>query len=595
MSYDKLINSKKTWYFMLFLTVVIVSIPLYSENLVWGHDTSFHLARIEGIKEGLLNGDFPIKLYGYVYNNYGYPVGYFYPDLFLYIPAVLGIFFPGVMAYHFFLFLITLFTAIISYISFKSLFSHILRENKLPHYVYGAVAAMLYTGALYRMMDLYSRAAIGEAIAMSFLPLALISFYLMLEGRENAWIGVVIGATGILETHILSSLMLFIAYVCLSLIFYKKFFQQCNLKAVLKATIFVILLNIWFYAPFLSMYESFDFYMKGAVQSAKNIEVYSLNDLFRVQFFVGFFSLTVLFGYAVYLIIKKAKKQNITILNKVFCVCAFFCAILILTTSSLDPWDTIASIPVIGDKLGLLQFSFRLTVFTSVFLAIALSIAICANKKFLILALVIVSYNLLCMTLNFDKHHFLVFYRADNVAVSSKLFKLRGTEADNILLNLVDVAHNPLFFLQYGDYLYKDLQESEYGYTNKEKEELLEAVKSKNWTKLNPYEITPKYAVTNCYRAGLHLDFTTNTNKPTEIKLPLWFYPHSYGASCDGEELPVFEVYHHRLAVTIPAGEHNVKVFPKLHTPYRNACIISLFGLLAFLAVCFRAYRRKRI
>ncbi|MBP3721972.1 MAG: hypothetical protein J6I62_01790, partial [Selenomonadaceae bacterium] len=310
----------------------------------------------------------------------------------------------------------------------------------------------------------------------------------------------------------------------------------------------------------------------------------------------GFFSMAVLLWYLIYSIVKSIKKQNITHLNKVFGVCVFFCLLLILSTSPVNPWDIVANIPILGDRLSFLQSSLRLNIFTAVFIAIALSVAICAKKNFLIFALAIAIVNLLSVTPCFEKNSFLAFHKPEEFSLSNKLPQLEGTEADNIFLTSEDFVRNPLFFMQYSDYLNKDIPASDYSYAYEEKTELLNAFKSKNWPKLDPNDITPKDAITNFSRAGLHLDFTANANEPTEIKLPLWFYPHSYGATSDGEEIPVFEASHHRLAVTIPAGEHNVKVFPKLHTPYRNACIISLFGLLAFIIwACIRAYRRKRI
>ena len=65
------------------------SYPLYTFYLQYGHDLLFHLFRIDGIADGLQSGQFPVRLYGNDLNGYGYGVSMFYPELFLYVPALL--------------------------------------------------------------------------------------------------------------------------------------------------------------------------------------------------------------------------------------------------------------------------------------------------------------------------------------------------------------------------------------------------------------------------------------------------------------------------------------------------------------------------
>lgn len=46
--------------FVLAAISVISSIPLLSRTLLWGADLEFHLFRIEGIAQGLRDGQFPV-------------------------------------------------------------------------------------------------------------------------------------------------------------------------------------------------------------------------------------------------------------------------------------------------------------------------------------------------------------------------------------------------------------------------------------------------------------------------------------------------------------------------------------------------------
>ena len=54
-------------------------------------DAEFHLTRIESIKDGLLQGQFPVRISPDFYDGYGYANSIMYGELFLYIPAFLRI------------------------------------------------------------------------------------------------------------------------------------------------------------------------------------------------------------------------------------------------------------------------------------------------------------------------------------------------------------------------------------------------------------------------------------------------------------------------------------------------------------------------
>ena len=67
------------------------SLTLFTDYLLTGADMTFHLLRIEGIKDGLLSGQFPVRIHPNWLQGHGYASGIFYCDLFLYLPAFLRI------------------------------------------------------------------------------------------------------------------------------------------------------------------------------------------------------------------------------------------------------------------------------------------------------------------------------------------------------------------------------------------------------------------------------------------------------------------------------------------------------------------------
>ncbi len=56
--------------------------PLFSGTIGFGHDLNFHLYRIEGIKDGILSGQFPVRIHPTHNNGYGYITASVYPELF---------------------------------------------------------------------------------------------------------------------------------------------------------------------------------------------------------------------------------------------------------------------------------------------------------------------------------------------------------------------------------------------------------------------------------------------------------------------------------------------------------------------------------
>ena len=150
-------------FFVLFGTILFVSVPLYFGYLINGHDLQYHLLRIEGIKDGLLAGDFPIKIQSNWLKGNGYATAVFYGDLFLYIPAILRLCgFSIVQSYNIYVFLCNAATCVIAYFCFKGMSGR--RKT-------AAVGAVLYTTSIYRLLDVYVRSSVGEYSAMTFLPM----------------------------------------------------------------------------------------------------------------------------------------------------------------------------------------------------------------------------------------------------------------------------------------------------------------------------------------------------------------------------------------------------------------------------------------
>lgn len=237
---------------------LLSSVLFFSGNKIgYGDDLQYHLSRIEGIAAGLRNGQFPVMIYPDALGGNGY-LNAMYPSVFLYIPACLrlmGVSF--VSAYETLLVLINFATAFIMYGSVKS----VCRSEKIA-----VLATTLYLFARYRLNNMLVRGALGETLAMIFVPLVLIGLYHVIVGERKKWWMLLIGATGIIQSHVLSTVMYALIALILVCVFIKKIWLEKRYIELLKCGVLAILLNIGFLVPFLTYYVRGNLNLKAATQ-----------------------------------------------------------------------------------------------------------------------------------------------------------------------------------------------------------------------------------------------------------------------------------------------------------------------------------------
>lgn len=225
---------------------LLCSVPLFAKSLLPGDDIYYHLTRIEGLCQGLLNGEFPVRINSLQNEGYGNLSATMYPQLFLYPAAVLRCLRGSlVFSYKFLLAAVNVATAFCSYYSVRA----VSKSTKIAW-----VAAVLYTFSAYRLNNLYFRAALGETLAMVFLPLVFWGMYEVLWGDRRKWYLLMLGASGVLQSHVLSvGLVFFFGILEIGYWFHygsKKEFLP-RFLAGYKALLGILLLNAGFLVPFL--------------------------------------------------------------------------------------------------------------------------------------------------------------------------------------------------------------------------------------------------------------------------------------------------------------------------------------------------------
>lgn len=239
------------------LIILIASIPLMNDFLIRGHDIYFHLMRIEGLAEGLRAGDFPVRIQPVWYGGYGYAVSVFYSDLFLYPVALLRLFGLSIQnTYKCYVILCNIATVLAAGYSF----GNICKSHKA-----GIVGSYMYALAPYRLVNLYTRGAMGEYTGMIFWPLLIYSCVLLLdEERQRIKLrkgAVLMGVSmaGMLQSHMLTAEIACMVLLLIMLIYHRRVFRKEVLIAGCGAVAVAVGLSMWFLVPFLDYMLTQDF------------------------------------------------------------------------------------------------------------------------------------------------------------------------------------------------------------------------------------------------------------------------------------------------------------------------------------------------
>ncbi len=252
--YYKKISSKtdQAVFLGLFVVAFILGFPIYKTKLYGAVDLPFHLMRIEGLFHGLKSGQFPVKMQPVWLNGYGYGVSIFYGDILLYIPAILRLLgFSLSEAYKCFLMVVQIATVFVSYHCFKKI------ENSS---LIAFLGTILYCGSIHRLNCIYYAAQVGTISAMIFYPIVLVGIYQLLvldyhdKSFKSTWIYLVVGCSGLLQTHMISCFMFGLMIIVSACIFGRQLLNQNVLKEIGKALLVGILLNLWFIIPFLQCF-----------------------------------------------------------------------------------------------------------------------------------------------------------------------------------------------------------------------------------------------------------------------------------------------------------------------------------------------------
>ncbi|MDO4267853.1 MAG: hypothetical protein Q4C73_05215 [Eubacteriales bacterium] len=554
---------------MMTVAVMFASTPLFIEYMAnYDHDLIFHLNRLLGVSESLKTGMFPVRLNGYAFEGYGYADPVFYPQLFLYFPALLCMLgMPLVPAVHCFILFINAVSAAVMYYSGRLLF----RSDKIA-----CCSAVLYVLSVYRLSNLYTRAAFGESLAMMFFPLVVCGLYELFYGDEKRWYLLVVAFTGIFQSHMLSTVLIAAVCVAVGVCSLKRLLEKKRLIALGKVLIFSLLINVWFLVPLLD-YMGTDittgnlrrvFWDRLAPWSVllklfpesggwSPLLGWDMSNIMALSPGLGIFAGMLVF---VLLWIRGRKKPEKM-------VRIFFCigVCLMIATSTVFPWRILMEVPLIQKTVSYMQFPWRLIGEAVCVLSLAGGYAFCSlgeqlqsegNRAGMRISL----YMTVLVLSLVSSQYYLDGLSGWQVQVWGK------EQVPSAIQDSVQEYRYPdtdTDFLTLG--------------TAQPSDERVTVTASGN-TVLSAY---CTYKVSGTSMDQVYLD------------MPVLYYPGYHAVDEDGTELRVGRGYANVVRVYPLDGSGTIRVFFKEGRKWRLSELVSLLGLVGFAAVLLREKRRS--
>lgn len=542
---------------------LLASYPLFTDFLTVGMDQEFHLRRIEGLFGALQSGQWPARISTQHFGGKGYATGVMYPELFLYFPAALRLAGASLLfSWKALLFAVNLGTAFSAYFCGQRLMSS---------RAAGMAAAIVYLLSPYRLCDLYIRAALGEALAMAFLPLLLYGLWQLLAGDAGQWPWLVLACTGVFQSHILSTEMAAVFAALCALAALPALTKPVRLAALGKAAGLTVLLNLWFLIPFLT------YTLKGSFKIfGSHVDLHQ-HSLYPAQMFSTFWSadpglwsqslgsldsemlLTLGLAPLVCLGLLAAgwwlfdPQQNGPRPGLRQGVAAAVAAGLCLYAASVYfPWELLQRIPALDRLLSPVQFPWRTLAFAAACFAVVAAAAVIPFRgrgaKLAVLGALLA------------------------VAVLPASSLMDGLLATPVYMGQTDgIAH---IGGNYNEYLPEGVND-----------EILAAAS-------NALEPQDGLEVAGLTKNGCRIEFDYAAQQETEVYLPLTAYP-GYAARLNGQPLALTSAPDGRLAVTLPAGSGHLTVDFKGYWYWNAALTVSALTALGWGAKTVYERRKK--
>lgn len=375
-------------YALCFLAVMLIQIaylfPL--DQPLGGHDASYHLLRTEALKQRIENFDFFNGGVDYLfYNGAGYASAIAYPDILLYIPALLRVAGFGIGTS------MSVFLIVCNILCYLSMFICVRKISGSA--VCGTIAAVIFSLSQYRLDNLFTRFALGEIQSYIFWPIIIYGLYDLIFNNFKKPYVLGLGIGGMLLTHTISTVIALGLCVVMVVLFIKRLVNSMPLsKLFIKlgiTALTVVAITAFYWMPLLEFMSSCDLTVAHPINAASN---------YVVEFFNLFRDVTLLYadaGMGIFIFalciprialcknspIYKSlqitetnkKRPDLLIAADSFMIIGF---ILCLISTNIAPWKILAPI------FDFMQFSWRIFALAAALISIAAAVFIFILTKY---------------------------------------------------------------------------------------------------------------------------------------------------------------------------------------------------------------------
>ena len=549
---------------------VLACLPLFSNYLYVGHDLDYHLQRITAMAAELSYGQFPVRLTTTTLNGYGYANPLCYCELFLLLPALLyNLWLPLRTCYQIYIFAVTLATCLIAYFSF----GRITESRRL-----GLLGAMLYTLSCYRLVCVYTRAAVGEFTAMAFFPLVLLGLYGIYtkdKPRFADWLPMSLGMAAMVQSHLLSCELTALLLAVFCLLHLRDTLSPTRLLAWIKAALLAGGLSAWYLVPFFISGASIPFMVNGSLIGKIQSQGLYIMQLLS-PFGTGFggtssgtstdmtlsLGLPLILGLALvcYCLLTQHSEKD-RYFSILYTAAGFFVFTVFLSLH-IFPWDYVQSVlgRTAGKLAGMFQYPWRFLSLATVLLCLATLIAI---------------------RLLAGQHQALG--RAAAVVLAASALLMTGvlqaqilTEQGEVPRNVYSVA-DPSVTVALGEYIIDGTSAYE-----------------TIWAQPKPGSDT-LHLVRYEKQRGVACLTVQNEGAEAAISLPIFNYGNYYAADENGQPFSITSGENERIVLTIPAGyTGTIRIWYHAPDYWRSFEAISAASLLGLIGYAVLARRKRR-
>lgn len=357
-----LFNYDKVNVVAFFVTMLVISIPLFKTGFFFAYDMHYHMLRIESLYQGIIDGQFPVRINPIFLNGFGYGSSLFYPDLFLYIPALFRL--MGLSLTTSAKLFVTITNAACYFITYYS--AKGISKNKYA----AIIAAIVFSLSQYHIQNIFSRFALGEVQSYMFLPLIVYGLYNLIYEEFDKPQLFVIGFSGLMFCHTISVFIAVIVTAVLIIFNIRRIvFHAGKMRSLFLSTCIVLLITCGQWIPFIEQIAADRFMFQNPLFAVSLMAV-SPKNLFIPSYYiynsVCSFDVSIVIMCFMRFFMKKTHINEIDRKKMNWCLYSGFS--LLFAASTLFPWKIMPSI------FNNIQFPWRLFALASLFLAIAIGI-----------------------------------------------------------------------------------------------------------------------------------------------------------------------------------------------------------------------------